>query len=191
MDSHENDELGDKAFVPKVESEWEICCSCQKGEFEPKTDFRFDTQFCCEYAVRKSMTELCDKYHHPLQIKATQKDNPEKNVRAKIVYKSTHGVDRSKQSSRPQANLRTAQYFNYTGCTAQVNIRKQANGFWAVRTCILDHITSTDARHVQPLQIPFFLVLGIPIHFPRTSGRSNPGIVLGGPLINFQCAWIL
>ena len=94
------------------------CTSCQSGKFEPKVEISFNTSFCCEFAVRKSMSEVCDKFHHPFQIKATQRDNPEKNVRAKIVYKCTHGVDRSKQPKRPQASLRTAQYYNYTGCTA-------------------------------------------------------------------------
>lgn len=121
------------------------CTSCQSGKFEPTLIIGFNTAFCCEFAVRKSMTEFCDKNHHPFQIKATQRDNPEKSIRAKIVYKCTHGVDRSKQAKRPQANLRTAQYYNYTGCTSGVTIRKQADGSWAVRTCILEHITSTGA----------------------------------------------
>ena len=41
------------------------------------------------------------------------------------------------------ANLRTSQYHNYTGCTAGLTIRKQRDGHGAVRTFILDHITST------------------------------------------------
>ena len=35
------------------------------------------------------------------------------------------------------------QYHNYTGCTAQILVRTQPCGIWAVRTCQLDHVTST------------------------------------------------
>ena len=40
----------------------EKCLSCQSGNFEPKIDLAFNTLFCCEFAVRKSMTEVCDNF---------------------------------------------------------------------------------------------------------------------------------
>ena len=101
----EKDDCEDSPKDSTGEDSGEKCLSCQSGNFEPKIDLAFNTLFCCEFAVRKSMTEVCDKFYHPFQIKATQRDNPEKNVRAKIVYKCTHGVDRSKQPKRPQATL--------------------------------------------------------------------------------------
>ena len=39
--------------------------------------------------------------------------------------------------------VRCVQYHNYTGCTAQISVRKQRCGRWAVRTCQLEHVTST------------------------------------------------
>ena len=39
--------------------------------------------------------------------------------------------------------MRCVQYHNYTGCTAQISVRKQRCGRWAVRTCQLEHVTST------------------------------------------------
>ena len=60
---------------------------------------------------------------------------------AKVLYKCTHGVDRSKQ--RGKAEVRCFKYHNYTGCTAQISVRKQRCGRWAVRTCQLEHVTST------------------------------------------------
>ena len=38
----------------------------------------------------------------------------------------------------------------------------------------------------NPSKIRFFSELGIPIHFPRTSGRINPGIVLGDLFLTFS-----
>ena len=35
------------------------------------------------------------------------------------------------------------QYHNNTGCTSQISVRTQPCGRWAVRTCQLDHVTST------------------------------------------------
>merc|ERR1719186_970482 len=121
----------------------EKCTNCRDNGCEEVKEIQFDTTFCCEYAVRKNMIDFCDKHHHAFQVKSTQRDNEEKGIRAKIVYKCTHGVDRSKQPKRKTSNTRTKQFHNFTGCTAGVTIRKQQDDRWAVRTCILDHVTST------------------------------------------------
>ena len=92
----------------------EVCLFKQNEDPEPLEEIKFNTTFCCEYSVRRSMIMFCDKFHHAFQVKSTERDNPEKGTRAKIVYKCTHVVDRSKQPKRPAAKIRTAQYHNYT-----------------------------------------------------------------------------
>ena len=110
----------------------ERCKTCD--DYVPLEDLKFNDDFCCDFYARKAIADFCDKFHHPFQIKATQRDNAEKGILGKTVYKCTHGVDRSK--GRGPAQVRCVQYHNYTGCTAQISIRKQRTGRWAVRTCI-------------------------------------------------------
>ena len=50
-------------------------------------------------------------------------------------------MDNSKKKDRAQ--FRPVQYHNFTGCTSKVIIREQKTGNWVVRTCRLDHVTST------------------------------------------------
>ena len=97
----EKDDCEDSPKDSTGEDSGEKCVSCQSEILNQKLTLQF---------------------YHPFQIKATQRENPEKNVRVKIVYKCTHGVDRSKKPKRTQTTLRNAQYYKYTGCTAGVTI---------------------------------------------------------------------
>ena len=124
--------------ICKGKSGIQKCLKCE--EYVPLECLKTNHYFCCEAYARKAISDFCDKYYHPFQIKSTQRDNPEKGILAKVLYKCTH-VDRSKQ--RGKADVRCVQYHNFTGCTAQILVRKQRCGRLAVRTCQLDHVTST------------------------------------------------
>ena len=114
--------------ICKGKSGIQTCQKCE--EYKPLESLKTNHYFCCEGYARKAISDFCDKYYHPVQIKSTQRDNPEKGTLAKVLYKCTHGVDRSKQ--RGKAEVRCVQYHNYTGCTAQISVRKQRCGRWAV-----------------------------------------------------------
>ena len=86
------------------------CLTCD--DYQLLEELKFNDSFCCEHYTRRAIGDFCNKFHHPLQVKSTQKDNPEKGILAKVVYKCTHGFDRSK--TRGPAQVRCVQYHNCT-----------------------------------------------------------------------------
>ena len=128
----EDDRISEK--LQKKKNVVQTCENCGKenNEFVPIDNLKFNDYFFEAY-VRRAIADFSDKFFHPFQVKSTEQDNPEKGVRAKIVYKCTHGVDRAKRGA---AKIRQRQHHNYTGCVAGVTVRRQNCGRWAVRTCI-------------------------------------------------------
>ena len=76
----------------KKSKAYESCRNCP--EYVVPYKLKSNDYFCCESYVRRAVADFCDANHHPLLVSSTEKDNPEKGVRAKIVYKCTHAGSR-------------------------------------------------------------------------------------------------